>query len=214
MFISSSVRSHTYFVLVVPGPGGIKLLKSGSQVLECLLLWQRRRCSPSIYKTHDEPHGRHKHCVYWSSAARDSTWSLYYEGPWKEAGRAAKNGGTWDELLEWGCFLWRRKSVKALIRPLIHSLTHSLTPSFIHPHSFIQTFIQKANAALHMFIHWTHWTRRRKNWWNWEENSLVRTRCRCVHMTLRQTRMLQSNDFRISFPSWKLWIWILRDFNT
>lgn len=79
--------------------------------------------------------------------------------------------------------------MKALIHPLIHSLTHS----FIHSPtlSFIQTLV---NALLHLFIHGTHSTRilppeDRRIGGNWE-NSLVRTRWRCVHVTLRQSRML------------------------
>lgn len=95
-----------------------------------------------------------------------------------------------------------------------HSSTHSLAHSPLHP------FI-----PIHSFGHWltqcftcasTEPTEPEDGGvgGNQEEDSAVRTGCRCVHMTLRQPRTLQSNDFRISSPSWKLRIWIFRDFNT
>lgn len=156
MCMSSSARSHTCFLLTVPGPGGIKLLKSGSQVLECLLLRQRQRCSHTVYITHDELHGRDGHGIYWSLATRLHVVLV----PWRASEGGRQSGKGW-RYLRWTfrtmVFSMKKEECEGFDSST-HSFTHSLLHSFT-PHSFIQTLV---NALLHMF---THWTRGRKNWW-------------------------------------------------
>ena len=71
--------------------------------------------------------------------------------------------------------------------PSTHSFTHSLLHSFTPIHSFGYWLMQSFTCSP------TEPTELEDGriGENWEENSLVRTRCRCVHVTLRQTRMLQ-----------------------
>ena len=141
MFVFSSVWYHTYFALtILPGPGGIKLLKSGSQVLECLLLRQRQRRSHTIYTTPWWAPRQRWTRTYWSLATRDYTWSL---SPWRTLEGVRQSVKGW-RYLRW-TFRMRVFSVKKEERDGFDSSTHSFTHSLLH--SFTHPFIHSDTGS-------------------------------------------------------------------